>query len=75
MYTPSGSTPLLPRAREEEKAAGGAGGRREVARILPDPHVSQDGSRGGPSKTSTEASHVRPTIGGRPLTKSFLKRD
>ena len=39
-----------------------------VARILPNPEVSQDGGRGGALKDQHRGwSCIRPTVGGRPL--------
>ena len=48
---------LNQRAREEEEEVGGVGGCIEVAKVV----VEE-----GPSRTSTEVSHIRLTVGGRP---------
>ena len=72
-----GCTFLAGRDGKEEETAGGAGGCREIARIPPTLALTRLVAAVGPSKSSKEASHIRPTIGDRPQQRFFkegLKR-
>ena len=66
---------LTGRDGQKKEAAGGDEGYGEITLIPPIQVLARLAAEVGPSMTSKEASHFRPTVGGRPPTKNFVKGD